>query len=124
MATTTAPRQRGQQAESQRPSAFYDPRLRAYLHEYHARQRENDEKATEASNRWLRRKAFLVAYMAQNPHLYGTEAAQREKMANDWALNDAMDSWSWHQREAARCHAAIESAIRMAELSDRYPRRP
>lgn len=119
------PRQRPKagEAESKAPSAFQDPMVRAYLAEYYERQRENDEKATEASNRWLSRKAYLVAYMARNPHLYGSEAAQRDKMANDWSLNDAMDAWSWHTREAARCHAAIESTIRMAQLRDAYPMR-
>lgn len=122
MTTRTAPPPRRPQAEGshqrQRPSAFDDPRFRAYVSEYAARQRENDAKATEASNRWLARKAFLTDYMEQNPHLYGTETAKRQKCRDDYVLNDAMDAWSWHMREAARCHDAIETAVTMARLAD------
>lgn len=112
-----APSQRRPQPGPRR-SALQDPLLRAYITEYAARARENDQKATEASNRWLARKAYLVAFMARNEHLYQTETAQRQKLAGDYALNDAMDAWSWHMREAARCHAAIDTAIKMAKLAD------
>lgn len=126
METRTAPQQRKPQPHP-RPhpqSPFLDPRLRAYVTEYADRQRENDAKATEASNRWLARKAWLVAFMEQNAHLYQTETARRDKLANDYALNDAMDAWSWHMREAARCHDAVETALRMADLAERFPTTP
>lgn len=110
----TAPRPRSPQPGPLR-SAFDDPRLRAYLQEYAKRQRENDDKATEASNRWLKRKAYLTAYCAQAGY---SEHSTREKAKGDWELNDAMDAWSWHMREAARCHAAIDTAIKMAKLHD------
>lgn len=113
---TNAPRPRGPQPT--RRSAFEDPRLHAFVKEYGDRQAENDVAATEASNRWLRRKAFLVAYLRQNAHAY-SEIQARQKVADDWELNDAMDAWSWHAREAARCHAAIETKLRRAELHDR-----
>lgn len=116
---TSAPRARGPQPTRPLRSAFDDPLLQAFCKEYAARQAENDVKATDASNRWLRRKAWLTAYMERNAHLYGTEHARREKFKIDWELNDAMDAWSWHTREAARCHAAIETKLRMAELNDR-----
>lgn len=99
-------------------SAFDDPLFRAYVTEYADRQAENDAKATEASNRWLRRKAYLASYLERNAHVY-SELQARQKMSEDWALSDAMDAWGWHAREAARCHAAIETKFRMAQLSDR-----
>lgn len=119
MEARTAPTQRRPQPRPHGP--FTDPLLRAYVTEYAARQRENDEKATDASNRWLRRKAWLTAYMERNAHLYQTETARRNKMKDDYELNDAMDAWSWHTREAARCHDAIETALRMADLAERFP---
>lgn len=108
------PRQRRPQP-GPRPSALQDPLLRAYITEYSERQRENDAKATEASNRWLRRKTFLVAYCAKNNY---SEHAARQKYRDDYELSDAMDAWSWHMREAARCHAAVDTAIKMAKLAD------
>lgn len=126
MATqTTIPGPRGPHTDRTRStSAFLDPMLRAYVHEYAKRQRESDAKATEASNKWEARKAWLIAYMERNSHLYKTDTAKRNKVSNDYELNDAMDAWSWHAREAARCHDAIETALRMAELSERYPMPP
>lgn len=100
-------------------SAFDDPKFRAYVSEYAARQAENDHRATEASNRWLKRKAWLEAYIKANEFLYQSEKAKRDKVANDWELSDAMDAWKWHGAEAQRCHNAIQTKFRMAELSDR-----
>lgn len=124
---TQVPRQRDPQGEPNRPrstSAFFDPMLRAYVTEYALRQRENDAKATEASNKWEARKAWLTLYIERNRHLYQTDTAKRDKFKGDYELQDAMDSWSWHAREAARCHDAIETTLRMAELSERYPMPP
>lgn len=115
---TSAPRPRGPQPTRPLRSAFDDPLLQAFVNEYADRQAENDVKATEASNRWMRRKAFLVAYLERNAHAY-SELQARKKMTDDYELNDAMDAWSWHAREAARCHAAIETKLRMADLYDR-----
>lgn len=114
------PQPRSPQASRPRPirSAFEDPRLHAFVKEYGDRQDENDVKATEASNRWLRRKAYLTAYLERNAHAY-SELQRRQKVSDDWELRDAMDAWSWHTREAARCHAAIETKLRRADLYDR-----
>lgn len=126
MATQTAvPRPRGPQDQPTRStSAYLDPMLRAYVFEYAERQRQQDAKATAASNKWEARKAWLNAYMDRNKHLYQTETSRRNKTDADYELKDAMEAWSWHTREAARCHDAIETTLRMAELSERYPMPP
>lgn len=77
---------------------------RAYITLYWHRMRKSNEEATHASNKWQERNAFLKEYCRVNQY---TEHQTREKMRLDYALNDAMDAWSWHTREAARCESVI-----------------
>lgn len=79
-----------------------------YIYRYWTRQRRSNRLATEASNAWHARSNELDEICALNG-IYGQ--AKRDKRKNDWDLNDAMDKWSWHEREAKRCAAAIQTEI-------------
>lgn len=88
-----------------------DIATREYINLYWAKKRKHDKLATAASNKWTNRKGYVTAYCKHHGY---SEFQTREKVRIDWVLNDAMDAWSWHTREAARCSEVIT-----AELSAR-----
>ena len=87
----------------------------AYIHLYYERKRKQDKLAQEASNKWEARKAHLVQRaMMSGWDLEGTKF--RETCDKDYALNDAMQAWSWHEREARRCKGVIETEMLMEAM--------
>lgn len=84
------------------------PEQKAYVSLYAARLRKSNRKATEAANKWEARKKWLTeVYGPQRGYnLKGKDF--RDLCTHDWKLIDAMDEWSWHEREAKRCLAAIQ----------------
>lgn len=88
---------------------------RVYIINYRDRQRDANKKATEASNRWQERKAWLKAYAIENNYDL-TEKPYRDLMTNDWQLKDAMDDWKWFAGEASRCHDAIDTELKVSEV--------
>jgi hypothetical protein len=83
------------------------PAQRAYVTLYGARQRKANRAATIAANKWEIRKAYLTARaIATGWDLDGKTFRDFCKL--DYGLNDAMDAWSWNEREAKRCADAID----------------
>lgn len=103
-----------------------DPARLAYIDMYYARKRKQDHKATEASNRWEARKAHLVQRAIRTGwDLDGTKF--RDFCDQDPALNDAMQAWSWHERESKRCEGVIRTELLMEAMRQAMPeprRRP
>lgn len=85
-----------------------NPERQEYIMGMYQRQRKSNEAATVASNAWMRRKDYLSRYCEANRY---TEEQTRQKMTIDWALNDALDRWNWHRREANRCAMAIQTEV-------------
>jgi hypothetical protein len=100
---------------------FMRPDQREYVEAMFARQRKCNADATEASNLWQQRSAWLDAYCDRNNY---NENSKRDKRKLDWALNDAYDKWSWNEREARRCHDAIQSVWLMIQLTGNAPAAP
>lgn len=98
----------------------------AYIHLYYERKRKQDRLASEASDRWEARKAVLtqraLSTTAPGWELDGTKF--RETCDKDYALNDAMAAWSWHERESKRCESAIRTELVMEALRQAALRRP
>lgn len=87
----------------------------AYIHLYYERKRKSDRLATDASNKWEARKVRLTERaIASGWDLDGTKF--RETCAKDYALNDAMDAWSWHERESKRCEGVIRTEFLMEAM--------
>lgn len=76
--------------------------------------RHHNNIAQNASLAWQARKQYLKAYIKKNIGVYQSDAARREKVKGDWELQDHMDEWNWHRREAARLTTMLmmEMALR------------
>lgn len=68
-------------------------------------------KAGAASLKWEKRKQWLNDYMAANAANYASEKSRRDKTMGDWVLQDAMDTWNWHRREANRLAQLIQTEL-------------
>lgn len=81
------------------------------LRELSFRLEQATRKADVASQQWEERRDYLTDYCAINGY---TEEQRRSKFKIDWKLNDAMDAWNWHRREANRIAQLIlaEKALR------------
>lgn len=101
-----------------------DPLRLAYIHSYYARKREQDEKAQAASNRWETRKARLVERCHATPGWETDSQKFRDVCDKDNALNDALQAWSFHERESKRCQGVIETELLMEAVRQATPRRP
>lgn len=84
----------------------------AYIVMYHARMRKHNKKATEESGKWEARKAVLEARALVTGWDLDSQKF-RTLCDQDNALNDALQAWSWHEREAKRCATVIEVEERM-----------
>jgi len=73
-------------------------------------------KARAASQRWEKERERVRAYMKANAGQYKTALQQREKLQNDWGAKDAMDAWSWHEREQRRLGDLIRTELAMRQL--------
>lgn len=74
--------------------------------------------ANKAARIWEARSEWLDAYCRRN----GLEGAdKRTKKAEDWQMKDAMDGWSWNEREAKRFHSAIQAELAMRALLGAQP---
>lgn len=76
--------------------------------------RHHNTVAHNASLRWQQRKAWLKEYLKVNAFNYQSEGAKRRKVQEDWDLEDAMNEWNWHRREAGRLSqiVLVELALR------------
>lgn len=81
--------------------------------------RHHNTMAHNASERWLRRKAWLKAYIKHNAHSYQTEKSKRDKYADDWELEDQMSDWNWHRREAMRLEMMVQTEAAFRSLLSR-----
>lgn len=82
----------------------------AYVRLYWARQRKANKNAMEAARKWEARKAELVARAKASGWDLNSKKF-RDLCAIDYELNDHMNTWSWWEREAKRCHDAIHTEI-------------
>lgn len=100
-----------------------DPARLAYVHAYYKRKREQDQKAQEASIKWERRKAELVARCYATPGWDTDSPKFRDLCDKDYGLNDAFSAWSFHERESKRCQGVIETELLMEAMRQATPRR-
>ena len=82
------------------------------------RYQEQTDKAESASKVWEARKAWLESYIKANIANYQGVDARRRKIKGDEKLNDAMDRYNWHQREAGRLLGMIQMETVLRQL---YP---
>lgn len=88
----------------------------AYIHLYYERKRKSDRLATDASNKWEARKAVLVTRCHATPG-WTTDSKQfRDLCDKDYMLSDAMEAWSWHERESKRCEGVIRTEFLMEAM--------
>lgn len=89
-------------------------RARLYVARYYERMRKANQKATEASNRWELRNAEINDLLDREGQF---DIVQRAKVKEaNLGLRDAMDEWSFWEREAKRCHSVITGELAVRQL--------
>ena len=60
----------------------------------------HSEEAILASNKWQAAKQRVTEYIATNKQNFPSAEQRRDKYKLDWGMQDAMDAWSWHERQS------------------------
>lgn len=87
----------------------------AVIQTWHYRMQEAMVEANNASQRWEKRKRWMLRDFEEHPV---DGFVQRQRMSEDWELNDAMDAWNFWEREAKRFSAALLAEKAFRELKD------
>ena len=102
-----------------------DPKQAEYIQLLWNRLREQNTKAMAASRRWEERSGQLLDRAHAKGWDVGPDGPDRwqytEMREKDLELTDAMAAWSWHEREAKRCAAAITAAYHARRLLGLIP---
>lgn len=82
-----------------------------------ARMRHHNQLAQKGSDLWQARKDLLAEHIQMHPANYRDPTRIREKYKEDQKLQDHMDYWNWHRREALRLATAIQTEYQLRSMN-------